>query len=108
MSDSLESEIAELPKMSRDQLRARWRSALGQSAPPHLRKPLLVPLLAYKLQEQAYGGLRSEVKRQLSELATLREAFKRHEHICRATVKTGTRLIVVAGCDTSCNRLKRF
>jgi len=96
MSDSLESEIAELPKMSRDQLRAKWRLALGQSAPSHLRKPLLVPLLAYKLQEQAYGGLKPEVKRQLSELA---RRFDKHSQSnvtntpTLRQIKPGTRLI---------------
>ena len=54
----LADEIAELPKMTRAQLQAKWRSALKQAPPPHLEKPLLVPLLAYKLQEQAYGGLK--------------------------------------------------
>ena len=96
MTDSLESEIAELPKMSRDQLRAKWRLALGQIAPSHLRKPLLVPLLAYNLQERVYGGLKPEVKRQLSELA---RRFEKHSKSSvtniptSSQIKTGTRLI---------------
>jgi hypothetical protein len=59
VSDTLADEIAKLPTLTREQLRAKWRTALKQPAPPHLRKQLLVPLLAYKLQEQAYGGLKS-------------------------------------------------
>lgn len=51
------------------QLQAKWRSALKQPAPPHLRKQLLVPMLAYKLQEQAFGGLSPTLKRRLRELA---------------------------------------
>jgi hypothetical protein len=58
VSDSVADEIAKLPTLTREQLRAKWRTALKQPAPPHLRKQLLVPLLAYKLQEQAYGGLK--------------------------------------------------
>jgi hypothetical protein len=69
VSDRLAEELAKLPKLNRAQLRAEWHSALKQSPPSHLRKQLLVPILAYKLQEQAYGGLRPEVKRRLRELA---------------------------------------
>jgi hypothetical protein len=69
VSDALADEIARLPMLTRDQLRAKWRTALKQPAPPHLRKQLLVPMLAYKLQEQAYGGLKPQVKRRLRELA---------------------------------------
>jgi len=53
VSASLDDEIAALPAMSRAQLQAKWRSTLKQPAPPRLRKQLLVPMLAYKLQEQA-------------------------------------------------------
>lgn len=59
MPDTLAEEIAELPRLNRAQLRAKWRSALKKEPPAHLRKQLLVPMLAYKLQEQAYGGLMS-------------------------------------------------
>ena len=69
MSETLELEIAALPTLNLAQLQAKWRRALKEAPPPHLRKPLLVPLLAYKLQEQAYGGLKPEVKRRLRELA---------------------------------------
>lgn len=70
MSDSLADEIAELPTLTREQLRARWRTALRQPAPTHLRKQLLVPMLAYKLQEREYGGLKPHVRRCLRELAS--------------------------------------
>lgn len=69
MSDTLADEIARLPTLTREQLRAKWRTALKQPAPPHLRKQLLVPMLAYKLQERAYGGLKPHVRRRLRELA---------------------------------------
>ena len=57
MSDILAEEIARLPELNQAQLRAKWQSRLKQEPPAHLRKQLLLPLLAYKLQEQAYGGL---------------------------------------------------
>jgi hypothetical protein len=42
VSETLEVEIAALPKMNLVQLQAKWRLALKQAPPPHIRKPLLV------------------------------------------------------------------
>ena len=96
MSERLESEIAALPKMNLAQLQAKWRRDLKEAPPPHVRKQLLVPLLAYKLQEQAYGGLKPEVKRRLRELAasfhrdSKKTAAQRRDPL---RIKPGTRLI---------------
>ena len=96
VSESLEAEIAALRGMNGAQLRAKWRIALKQEPPPQLRKPLLVPLLAYKLQEQAYGGLKPGVRRRLRELAASytrdpKKAGARLKDSIR--IKPGTRLI---------------
>jgi hypothetical protein len=96
VSEALEAEIAALQRMNRAQLQAKWRLALKQAPPPLIRKPLLVPLLAYKLQERAYGGLKPEVKRRLRELAASftrdpQKAGVRLKDSIR--IKPGTRLI---------------
>jgi hypothetical protein len=96
VSDTLADEIAKLPTLSREQLRAKWRKALRQPAPLHLRKQMLVPMLAYKLQEQAYGGLKPQVKRRLRELAVRFAADPKQNAAKVATparMKPGTRLI---------------
>ncbi len=82
--------------MKSAQLREKWRNVLNQEPPPLIRKPLLVPLLAYKMQEKAYGGLRPEVKRRLRELAASftrdpKKAGVRLKDSIR--IKPGTRLI---------------
>ena len=96
MSEALEAQIAALPAMNIDQLRAKWRRDLNHAPPHHVRKQLLVSLLAYKLQEQAYGGLRPEVKRRLRELGASinREPRKAGGPFTVAIrIKPGTRLI---------------
>jgi hypothetical protein len=96
VSDTLAGEIAGLPKLNRTQLRAKWRHVLKKEAPAHLRKQILVPLLAYKMQEQEYGGLRPEVKRRLRQLAESFEAEPNQMNAKRQTpqrIKPGTRLI---------------
>lgn len=96
MSDSLDNEIASLPSLTRSQLQAKWRSRLKKEPPAHLEKPLLVPMLAYKLQEQTYGGLKPAIKRRMRELARSfdrnpKKAGKMLFHA--ATIKPGTRLL---------------
>ncbi len=95
MSDTLAEEIRRLPQLDRTQLRVMWRSRLKQEPPAHLRKQLLVPLLAYKLQEQAYGGLRAETRRRLRELAPgfagPQQARQKRE--LRSQIKPGTRFL---------------
>ena len=96
MCDTLAEEIAALPTMNRAQLQAKWLASLKRPAPYHLRKQMLVPLLAYKLQEKAYGGLKPEVKRRLRELA---KRFATHPSGKSAAstrplrIKPGTRLV---------------
>lgn len=95
MSATLDDEIAAFPTMTRSQLESKWRSALKQPFPTHLGKPLLVPLLAYKLQEQAYGGLKPAIRRRLQELAIgfQRDGDKTKLAFAKSGIKPGTRLI---------------
>ena len=96
MSIDLDEEIAILPALSKAELLTKWRERLKQPPPSHLNKPILVPLLAYRLQEQAYGGLKPAYKRRLRELA---ESFERNPNRTAKTlsscarIKPGTRLI---------------
>lgn len=95
MSIDLEEEIATLPALSKAELLTKWRERLKQPPPAHLNKPILVPLFAYRLQEQAYGGLKPAYKRRLRELA---ESFERNPNRAKAVlssarIKPGTRLI---------------
>jgi hypothetical protein len=96
VSIALEEEIASLPALSKAELLTRWRERLKQPPPSHLNNPLLVPLLAYKLQEQAFGGLKPAYKRRLRQLA---ESFEQGPTGSAKTVsspariKPGTRLI---------------
>ena len=93
MSDALEREIAALPEMNIAQLHAKWRQSLKTAPPLHVRKQLFVPILAYKLQEQEYGGINPEIRRQLEKIAARYRrdpnAFTREPR----RIKPGTRLL---------------
>jgi hypothetical protein len=55
--------------MNKQQLLVIWKENFGKAAPPHLRKQLMVPVLAYRIQEREYGGLSHAARKQLRELA---------------------------------------
>jgi hypothetical protein len=65
----IEAEIAHLSVLGLDGLRSRWRSEFGRAAPIHLSKHLLLRLLAYRLQAQAFGDLSPGTRRLLDGLA---------------------------------------
>lgn len=65
----IEARVAQLSTLGLDGLRARWRSEVGRTAPSHLSKHLLLRLLAYRLQAQAFGDLTLATQRLLDGLA---------------------------------------
>ena len=96
MSHELEREITLLPSMNLAQLQAKWWQKLKESPPRDVRKQLLVPLLAYKLQEQVYGGLKPDIQRQLEKLAAVyrRDPNGKTPQIAPTrNIKPGTRLL---------------
>jgi hypothetical protein len=65
----VEVEIAQLRALNLEGLRARWRSDFGRKAPAHLSRHLLFRILAYRVQEDRFGGLKAETIRLLDQLA---------------------------------------
>jgi len=57
MDQLLTQRIAALPTLNKAQLLVIWRENFGHSPPPNLRKELMVPVLAYRMQEKEFGGL---------------------------------------------------
>jgi hypothetical protein len=82
-----------LPTMGKAALCKRWQEVFSKAAPKRIRKELMVRMLAYKIQEQAFGGLSSQVRRRLDQIA---ESLSRNPDAKIANVvraKPGTRLI---------------
>ncbi|MGD1156891.1 MAG: DUF2924 domain-containing protein [Terriglobia bacterium] len=93
MSADFTDRLAALPTMKRRELMAVWRQLYKRKAPPQMRSGLLVQILAYRIQEQAYGGLSAETRKRLHELARKLEANPRIELSGVVRIKPGTRLI---------------
>lgn len=86
--------IARLPTLPTPKLRRLWQAHFGREAPVSFRRELLVPFLAYRIQEKAYGGLKRSV---LSELRRISRCLDRGEDPIKASkackIKTGTRIV---------------
>ena len=65
MKSDLDSQLSHLPTMITGDLRELWAKLFGNPPHPKLRRELLIPILAYRLQEKALGGLRPAVLRHL-------------------------------------------
>jgi Protein of unknown function (DUF2924) len=94
MSASLAGQIAQLRTLSRQQLLDMWRQLYERAAPPGIRRELLVPCLAYRMQEHAYGGLKSSARSELRRIARdLEKSSRSTRLILRPKMKAGTRLL---------------
>ncbi|HEX8415149.1 MAG TPA: DUF2924 domain-containing protein [Sphingomicrobium sp.] len=88
----LENELAALVTMSPAQLRAEWLR-VHKAPAPKATPDLLTRGIAYRLQVQAHGGLNSDAKRKLKQLA---QQVSRNGEITASpviAVKPGTRLV---------------
>ena len=67
-TDGVDVLLEGLEAMSLDELRAEWVKRQKRPAPACRSKDLLRGLLAYAMQERAYGGLKPETRRRLREI----------------------------------------
>jgi len=60
---SVLSIVANLEGLDLNGLRRQWRAHLGGEAPAHLSRWLLMKVLAYRLQSDAFGDLEKSIRR---------------------------------------------
>jgi Protein of unknown function (DUF2924) len=82
----IEAEIAGIRSLAPEPLRRRWRAAFGRKPPPDLSTHLLGRMLAWRSQEQAFGGLDREA-------LTFLEGLARQGGPPRRRLKPGTVLV---------------
>ena len=66
--DQTSANIAALPAMNKTQLLQVWERTFPTPPPPKLRKELMVPILAYRIQEAVHGGLSRTARARLQRL----------------------------------------
>ena len=93
MTTEISTKIQELQRLPKPDLRALWQELFAQPAHPKLRHNLIVPILAYRLQEQAYGGLKPATRKRLQQLAAELEQKQKAPSRLAPQLKAGTKLL---------------
>jgi hypothetical protein len=87
------AKLTALEQMDHAALRAEWRRLYRAHPPKRVTRDLLMLAVAWKIQEQAYGGLGAATKRRLADLA---ETLERDGDVKRsrvARVRPGAKLV---------------
>ena len=66
---AIEAEIDQVRSLGIDALRQRWRMMFGAIPPQGLTKDIIARMIAYRIQEEAFGGLDRETIKLLDRLA---------------------------------------
>jgi hypothetical protein len=93
MRPELERQLDQIPNMSREALHGLWLRLFGRSPHPKLRREILVPILMYRAQEKALGGLKLSTARRLKAIAEEIESGKKGKGTTSISPKSGTRMV---------------
>ena len=81
-----------LPTLPKERLVELWKDNFGK-APGRIRPELMRPILAFRIQERAYGGLSTETKDRLRQVMGSLEPKRRSHNEAHTRFKPGTRLV---------------
>jgi len=68
-ASALATRLAELPTLDADALRLLWRQTVQRPLPAALTRDMQIRMIAYRLQEQQFGGLTPDHRKLLDRLA---------------------------------------
>jgi len=94
MGTDIAGQIAQLRGFSRQQLLEVWQKLYKKAAPLGIRREIMVPFLAYKIQENAHGGLKPATRAKLRRIARdFEKSTVSTELRIRPRIKPGSRLL---------------
>ena len=67
--EKLAQDLKDLEMRSVDELREHWRNLYGTEPPCKIHRSLLIPAIAYRMQENALGALKPSARRHLMRVA---------------------------------------
>ncbi len=89
----LASEVGSLAGLDTGVLRERWAELYGMAPAPRISRDVLIRGVAYRIQEEAFGGVSKSCLRQLRRLAEELRDSGSIPASHRQTFKSGTKLI---------------
>ena len=94
MAAEIARQVAQLRSLSRQRLLDLWQELYGVAPPSGIRREVMIPFLAYRIQENAEGALSASVRAQIKSVArNLKCARKSPNRATRLRIKTGTRIL---------------
>jgi Protein of unknown function (DUF2924) len=90
---ALAREIAALAEATTADLKSRWRALYGSEPAHRISRDLLIRALAYRIQEQALGGLKPSTRRLLAKVAADASARRPIQVAPAPTLAPGTVLL---------------
>ena len=66
---AIEAEVDQIRSLGIDALRVRWCAMFGRTPPKGLTKDIMGRMIAYRVQEEAFGGLDRETRKLLDRFA---------------------------------------
>ncbi len=93
MSDPIAQRLAGLPELTKSALYDLWKQLFNVSPSPKLRRDLMIPILAFRLQEQAFGSLSPRARDRLRHLTRAFEKDSHSEISSTPQLRPGTRLV---------------
>ena len=92
-SSALAPEIEALHEATTADVKHRWRALYGTEPPRRISRDLLTRAVAYRMQEQAPGGLKPSTRRLLARVAANASARRKIEVAPEPALKPGTVLL---------------
>lgn len=93
MNDEIEAEIDRLRSMPKAELRLRYKALFKSDSPKAFGPDLLRRSIAYRIQEQAYGGLDAATRRLLNNLMAQQAKSKDGRIVVPRRIKAGAVLV---------------
>jgi hypothetical protein len=91
MSADVIGKVAALPSLENDELKKLWRELFDEPA-PRKKRDYLIPRLAWRIQELAYGGLSDIAQDRINRLIRSKEQLKPSSNRVKRPA-VGTKLI---------------
>ena len=93
MPEPIEKRLAALPTMSKAELCDLWKQFFHADPSSDLRRVLMIPILAYRIQEQALGSLSARAQERLRQLSLAFEKGTDSAVTGVPRIRPGTRLV---------------
>ena len=88
--DPIADLLAKLPSLDKLRLRELWQKSFNRPASPRLRRELMLPILAFRIQELSQGGLPAPTQVKLTETIGM---LRTPSHDIPRRSRPGTRIV---------------